>query len=64
MLRAIDIESPIEDIVAALFGVDILELSPGLRVSPREIVESASVEFGDDKASRTNTILRVLYYSC
>lgn len=53
MLRAANIESPIEDIVAALFGVDILELSPGLRISPREIAESASVKFEDDEVSTT-----------
>ena len=64
MLRAVDIESPIEDIVAALFGVDILELSPGLRISPREIAESATVEFEDDGASRTNTISEYFHYSC
>ena len=64
MLRAANIESPVEDIVAALLYVDILELSPGLRISPREIAESASVGFGDDGASTTNTILKVLHYSC
>ena len=64
MLRAVDIEGPTGDIVAAHLGVDILELSPGLRISPREIAESASVGFGDDGASTTNTILKVLHYSC
>ena len=64
MERAIDIESPIEDIAAALLGIDILELSPRLQISPREIAKSASVEFGDGGASTPNTILRVLHYSC
>ena len=52
-LCAVDIEGPTGDIVAAHLGVDILELSPGLQISPREIAESASVKFEDYEVSIT-----------